>query len=93
MSPALLSSRAVASRVDSAAAVGIRTVVATWSQARLLSVVTRGTAPIHLTPKTVRPVLPSSSPYWMDPFSSHVGPCPRIELAGYILYRVNVAIY
>ena len=50
MSPALLSSRAVASRVDSAAAVGIRTVVATWSQARLLSVVTRGTAPIHLTP-------------------------------------------
>ena len=57
------------------------------------SVVAQGTAQIHLTPKTVRPVLPSSSPYWMDTFSSHVEPCPGIELAGCIMYRVTVAIY
>ena len=36
MTPALLRSRAVTSRVDAAAAVGIRTVISTWSQARLL---------------------------------------------------------
>ena len=37
------------------------------------SVLARGTATIHLTPKTVRPAFASHPPYWMDPFSSRVG--------------------
>lgn len=55
--------------------------------------VVRDTAQIHLTPKTVRRAVGSHQRYWMDPFSSRVGPCPETELAGCTVYRVPVIIY
>ena len=57
------------------------------------SVVARGTAQIHLTPKTVRRAFGSHPRYRMDPFSSDVGACPGTELAGCTVYRVTVTIY
>lgn len=57
------------------------------------SVVARGTAQIHLTLKTVRRAFGSHPRYWMNPFSSRVGPCPGTELAGCTVYRVTVTIY
>ena len=56
-------------------------------------VITRGTARIYLTAKTVRPAFKSHPRYWMDSFSLHVGPCPGTELAGCTVYRVTVTVY
>lgn len=57
------------------------------------SVIARGTAQIHLTPKTVRRALGSYPRYWMEPFSSRVEPCPGTELAGCSVYQVAVTLY